>query len=131
MNAVALTEGSTDTKFSLEDVQQVAVSNRSLTAELLRSELVERCTATPVIQIGSQSVDLSNACSILAAWDETFDLDSKGAVLFREFLSIFGNVGQTNSNLLFAEPFDVNNPVTTPRGLTSATASILTALGKA
>ncbi len=131
MNAIALTEGSTGRKFSLADVKQAAVSNRSLTAELLRSELVERCTAAPAIQIGSQSVDLSAACAVLSAWDETFNLDSKGAVLFREFLGSFGNVGQVGASTLFAEPFDANNPVTTPRRLSSASSSILTALAKA
>lgn len=135
MNAVELTEKNVNDKFTLADVQHAALSNRSLTAKLLRTELVQRCTATPVVTVGSESVDLTNTCAILAAWDETFDLDSQGAILFREFLSGFTGAVLTESGALFANPFDANNPVSTPSGLASASAAatdpILTALARA
>ena len=33
------------------------------------------------------NADLADACKVLAAWNGRFDLDSRGAALFREFLS--------------------------------------------
>jgi len=108
-------------KFSLEKVMQASLSNRSLSGKLLRAELVKHCRAMPAANLGDESVDLTKACEVLADWDETFDLDSKGAVLFREFLGTFDSTsGFTDAGTLFAEPFDPENPIKTPRGLAVA-----------
>ena len=79
-------------KLSLEKIQQASLSNRSMTGKLLREELVNHCKEMPIVKIGKGSADLTKACKVLAGWDETFDLDSKGAVLFREFLGTFNSL---------------------------------------
>jgi acyl-homoserine-lactone acylase len=100
---------------------EAALSNRSLAAHLLRDELVERCRATPVVAFGDRSLDLASACEVLAGWDGRYDLDSRGAVLFREWLGQYDREstmrvieGRPN---LFAVDFDPNDPLGTPRGL--------------
>jgi acyl-homoserine-lactone acylase len=100
---------------------EAALSNRSLAAHLLRDELVERCRATPVIAASDRSFDLAAACDVLAAWDGRYDLDSRGAVLFREWLGQYDREstmrvvdGRPN---LFAVDFDPDDPLGTPRGL--------------
>jgi acyl-homoserine-lactone acylase len=118
-NADALSKGKADKgKFSLEKVQTIALSNRSFTGKLLREELVNHCKTMPIVKIGEDSADLTKACQVLAEWDETFDLDSKGAVLFREFLGTFNpTLDFTDQGNLFAVPFDPENPIATPNGL--------------
>src|SRR5690606_16823992 len=73
MNATILTEGAAgvagaDGKFTLEELQSAALSNRALTGELLRDQIVERCEATPSVEVEGETVDLSAACTQLAAW---------------------------------------------------------------
>jgi acyl-homoserine-lactone acylase len=97
------------------------LSNRSLTADLLNAELVERCRETPRLTTGEEVVDLSAACAVLAAWDRRFDLDSRGAVLFREWIGQYDLRG-TDWRVegppdLFAIAFDPDDPLNTPRGL--------------
>jgi acyl-homoserine-lactone acylase len=142
MNALELNKGKKSRKFTLESVQAAALSNKSLTGILLRKELVKRCKAKSSIKIGAEQIDLKAACQILANWDEHFDLNSRGAVLFREFLGAFeaestGHEHTTSSaeNRIFANPFKPNVPLTTPNGLAlpkhKGNDPILTALGKA
>lgn len=124
MNAIALSDTGGDGKFSMPEMQEAALNNRSLTGELLKSDLVQRCTATPSVQLGAETIDLSGACAVLAAWDETFDLDSEGAVLFREFLGsfdLFGHATFTGDGIFFANHFDANNPIYTPSALSTQT----------
>jgi len=105
-------------KFTLEKLQQASLSNQSLTGKLLRKELVTRCKEAPIVQVRGNLLDLTKACDVLAGWDETFDLDSKGAVLFREFIGTFNPVTDfTDAGALFDEPFDPERPVATPSGL--------------
>ncbi len=142
MNALELLKGNAEHKFSLATVQTAALSNKSLTGALLRKELVKRCKSNPIVSIENEQIDLSQACNILAEWDEKFDLDSKGAVLFREFLGCFeaeasghGHSVTSAEDRIFAQPFDPNEPILTPTGLAPATSTgadvILLALGKA
>jgi acyl-homoserine-lactone acylase len=51
-----------------------------------------------------------------------FDLDSVGAIVFRELLGDFDFEVFLDQGVLFAEPFDPDAPVATPRGLTPADA---------
>jgi len=62
-------------------------------------------------------VDLGPACRTLAEWNGRFDLDSRGAVLWREFITRFQPRDQYLAGALFAEDFDPERPVDTPRGL--------------
>jgi acyl-homoserine-lactone acylase len=106
-----------DGKFSLDELSTVAFDNRGLASELLRAPLVERCTERSQVTVESVAVDLGPACRVLAAWNGRLDLDSRGAVLWREFITRFEARDQFRSGPLFAEDFDPERPIDTPRGL--------------
>jgi len=105
-------------KFALTDVQAFTTNNRHYGAELMVPDLVTYCQANPTIN----TVDVSAACSTLAAWDKTDNLDSPGAVLWT---AIQGRLPGSNR---YVVPFDVNDPVNTPRGLNTANPSVVKAL---
>ena len=69
-------------------------ANRSLTADLLVPDLVGRCKANPLVTVDAEDVDLSKACIVLDGWDRRFDLASRGAALFREWLGHYANPGR-------------------------------------
>ena len=104
-------------KFSLDEMQNAILSNRSLTADLLLPELVERCQARPAFDLDGERVELGEACDVLAAWDHRFDTDSRGAVLFREWIGHYDGADLVGKGELFAVDYDPEDPVNTPRGL--------------
>jgi acyl-homoserine-lactone acylase len=70
------------------------------------------------------------ACTTLQAWDRRADVDSRGAVLFREFWSIASKIPNK-----WTTPFDPADPVHTPNGVAAAArpamlAALKTAAGK-
>ncbi len=119
-----------DGKFSMAELQAALFTNRSLAAELLRDELVEACIASPSVTIDEQEVDLTAACRVLQGYNGRLDLDSKGAVLFREWITSYSWADTKNAGALFAVPFDPADPVNTPRTL-SDKALAVQKLGKA
>jgi acyl-homoserine-lactone acylase len=134
-NAVVLGETGPDTPsgddglFTLEELADATLRNVGYTARALRAEVVERCEgADPVAAdaltdpggnelVPAGDVDLSEACTVLDAWDGRYDLDSVGPVLWREFLAGYQPAAFITPGELWAEPFDVDDPVGTPSGL--------------
>ena len=57
---------------------------------------------------------LVEACTILASWDRRQDADSVGAHIFNQFWASARGLSEH-----FAIPFDMNDPVNTPAGLTT------------
>ncbi len=106
-----------DGKFSLQEMQQALLGNRSLTAEVLRDELVAACVATPAAEIDGETIDLAAACEVLQGYSGRLGLDSRGAVLFREWITRYDYRETLTDGALFAVPFDPKDPVNTPRGL--------------
>jgi acyl-homoserine-lactone acylase len=109
-----------DGKFSLDELAAVAFDNRGLASELLRAPLVERCAQRSQVVVDAVAVDLGPACRALAGWNGRLDLDSRGAVLWREFITRFEPRDQFRAGALFAEDFDPERPIDTPRGLAPA-----------
>jgi acyl-homoserine-lactone acylase len=107
-----------DGKFTLDELAAAALSNRSLSAELARGELVKRCQATPSVTLDGQAVDLRQACRILAAWDGRYDVSSVGAVLWREFITQYEPAELQKGGALFQHAFNPADPVGTPHTLT-------------
>lgn len=120
---VAGADGFPGKKFDLETLQDVMYSNRQLGAELARDDLVARCRAQPSVVVGGETIDLTLACDVIAAWDLRDDLASRGAHVWRQFV--------LNGGLVWTVPFDVADPVNTPRGLSMTDARVMTALGQA
>jgi acyl-homoserine-lactone acylase len=102
-------------KFTLPDLQTLAFANRQYAGELLRDELVAMCKDTP----GAEA-----ACPILEKWDLRDDLASRGALLFRAW---FRRARAANGGV-FSQPFNVADPVNTPRGLNSSNPELRQAL---
>ena len=96
-----------DGRFTLDELGAALLSNRSLAAELLKDELTARCN----------KANLGDACRILGAWNGRYDLDSRGAVLFREWLAQYAPADFLGRGKLFAIDFDPKDPTNTPRGL--------------
>ena len=104
-------------RLQVTDLQELAFANRLHAAELVLPEFLMKCVA-------SGDVALQPACAALAAWDRRVELDSRGAVLFREFWNIAAGIpGKWQVAL------DPADPVNTPRGLApSAAPAMLDAL---
>ncbi|MEN3274821.1 MAG: acyl-homoserine-lactone acylase [Massilia sp.] len=107
-------------KLGLADLQALAFANRVFAAELVLPELLPACSS------GSDQV-LLQACAALGAWDRKVNIDSRGAVLFREFWNAAASIPNK-----WAVPFNPLDPVNTPSGVApAALPAMLTALKNA
>lgn len=124
-----------DGTFTLEELATAVVNNRSVIEELVRSEVVARCGGAAPVTVSGQEVDLGPICAALAAWNGRMDLDAPGGPAWREFLGRYDYDALVDAGELFAEPFDPQDPVETPRGLVPAPLDgddpVLQALGAA
>lgn len=111
-------------KFSPATLREFIDNDRHYGAELLIPALVTYCKANPTIN----SVDVSEACTVLENWDLTEGLDSPGAYLGRQ---VIGNLLSISSANLWTNQFSLTDPVHTPNGLNTATAAVPTALSDA
>jgi acyl-homoserine-lactone acylase len=93
---------------NMDDLEGLLFSNRVHAAELVLPELLPACFA-------ANDRDLLLACSVLTMWDRKANVDSRGAVLFREFWNAAAAVQNK-----WAVPFDPADPVNTPRGVAAA-----------
>lgn len=95
-----------------ENIRELVLSSRVYSAEQGKDALLAAaCPASPIMVDGTP-VDVSDACDILAAWDNTGNLDARGALLW----SRFWNSVRSRSDL-FTTPFSHLDPVNTPNGL--------------
>ena len=99
-----------DGKWSLDEVQGTILSNRSLAAHLFKSELVAACEE-------SASEVMGPACEVLKAYNGHLDLDSPGAVLFRQWLEIHRSLSRKARSPEYSTAFSPEDPVGTPSGL--------------
>ncbi|MFC0253559.1 penicillin acylase family protein [Massilia consociata] len=95
-------------RLNLADMQALAFSNRVHAAELVLPELLAACA-------GASDALSRQACTTLAAWDRRADVDSRGAVLFREFWNVAMAIPGK-----WATPFNPADPVRTPHGVAPA-----------
>jgi len=84
--------------------KELTFGNKSLAAEMVVDTFVAACNS------GGRSVA---TCTTLGQWNQRFDTDSRGAYLFERFWDTI-----RNRKDLWTVPFDAENPLTTPRGLT-------------
>ncbi len=102
-------------RFSAAELAAAVFNNRQYLGELWRDELVAMCRRQP---------GLAAACEALAGWDLRDDLGSRGAILFRRFatraVAISGGPWRV--------PFSAEDPVNTPRGLSTENPAVLQAL---
>ena len=100
-------------RFTPEIVQALLYNHRHYGAELLLDDLLLVCEGEGV------TLDIAAACGILTAWDRRTDIDSVGAHIYHElWVAIRGEIQNH-----FKVPFDINDPLHTPRGLTTEIAA--------
>ncbi|MFK7732620.1 MAG: penicillin acylase family protein [Pseudomonadales bacterium] len=106
--------------FDIDSLSERMMSNQHYAGQILRDDLVSLCKTNPQVVVDAETVDLNEACKVLADWDLSANLDSQGAHLFREFLRA-ANQGKFTrwlpKSLNYTVGFDVDDPVNTPRGL--------------
>ncbi|TJY64872.1 hypothetical protein E4T66_01180 [Sinimarinibacterium sp. CAU 1509] len=111
-------DGLGGTGFTIPLLQQIGLSAQVRTAELgLSNVLNEICP--------SATGDEAAACAALAQWDGTANLDSIGAHVWREFWYALNSDDRGGS--YWRVPFDVADPVNTPRDLDAGANAVATA----
>lgn len=89
-----------ESKFTRSDMQDLVFANRNHAGELAADGTVKMC----------REMGLGEPCDVLAKWDRTANVDSRGALLFdrywRKALSAWD---------LWKTPFDASDAVNTPR----------------
>jgi acyl-homoserine-lactone acylase len=100
--------------FDRQWLQDVLYQNRNHSAELLLDGVLTLCDEedNEVDVGGGNIVDVSEACTILGAWDGTNDPDRVGPHIWRELYDRIAGIDD-----LYGVPFDANDPVNTPRDL--------------
>ncbi|MFT4033589.1 MAG: acylase [Siphonobacter sp.] len=113
-------------KFTLDDFVNDKLSTRMELADRIVADLIAAAQSQP---------QAKEAAEVLKTWDHQTENDSKGAVLFDHFVRkwVGGNdrlASLGTSSKLFAQPWDLNDPINTPKGLADP-AKAVTALMEA
>ena len=109
--------------FDLPTLEATALSARSSVAEDLLSQVINRCQGQALISVDLdfvlQSVDISEACTILAGWDGTSSIDSVGAHVWRELIGseLLSYDDLSERGLLYGDEFLPSDPIYTPNTL--------------
>lgn len=111
-------------KMRPDHIQEMLFSHRHFGAELFLDEVLALCSsATGPVSFEEEAVDITPACSALAAWDRREDIDSRGAHVWREFWRQAARISDR-----YEVPFDVEDPVNTPRQLATGNPEVREAL---
>ena len=104
-------------EFTHDQLMAIQTENRVFGAELAREDddLQDVCAASDAPEA---------ACTALEDWDGRTDVDSRGAILFREFFN-------QSAARTFEVPFDPNDPVNTPRDLDESNSDVIAAFSSA
>jgi acyl-homoserine-lactone acylase len=125
---LAGTDGLEGKGFTLEQLQTMVFNNRNHSGELLRDQAVAMCQQSPFILLADgRWVDVREACDVLANWNLRGELDSDGALLWRQFMTR----AQAIPGGPYLVPFHPSNPLNTPHTLNTQHPRVLQALGAA
>jgi acyl-homoserine-lactone acylase len=114
------TDGLPGTGFDRQWLQDVLFADRHYSAEIMLDGVLTLCAEEDhSVVVGGQTIDVSEACDVLAAWDRRNKLASVGPHIWTELW----NRARTAPNL-FAVPFDPADPVNTPRDVNLSNASV-------
>ena len=97
-------------KFSTQDLRDMLYNQRNFGAELLLDDALILCADDDALQ---------RVCAALQNWDRTMNVDSRGGHVWREFWRDARHIEN-----IFAQGFDLSNPVATPAGLNTADAGV-------
>jgi acyl-homoserine-lactone acylase len=110
----------TGQKVTPESLRGTEHENRVFGAELMSQDddLVKVCEAA----------DGGDACPVLAAWDHTSNVDSRGNQIFEQFVKRLPADGLAPSPSIWKVPFDPADPVGTPRDLDETNSAVIKAM---
>jgi acyl-homoserine-lactone acylase len=110
-------------RFDAARLQALLFNHRNYGAELALDEVLAICRQEPkqVALQGGATVDVGRACDVLAAWDHRQNVASRGAQIWTEFWPL----AEKTPNL-WRVPFDVKDPVHTPRDINRDDAAVRT-----
>jgi acyl-homoserine-lactone acylase len=117
MNALMLLDPAVrgdDGKLSAADVEAEWTTPRGLHAEFLLPGILTTCERTTLVLVDERPYDVAPACAVLAAWDRRYTPESRGAVLWREYLAQYSGAERSDAGPLYKVPFDPADPVNTP-----------------
>ena len=106
-------------------IESVLFNNRAFTADELADDVIERLAEFVAangaeVTVDGRAADLARVHQVLSAWDRTYNIDAVGAVLWREFIGSFPVAEVSAGGSLWAQPFDAERPLETPRGLATS-----------
>ena len=96
-------------KLSLEDVIALKHSTRMLLADRVKADLIA------AVRASNPSSEVAKAVDVLAAWDNTAAITSRGGMLFELWWRRYTMGARSDS--MFAVRWTPSAPMTTPRGL--------------
>jgi acyl-homoserine-lactone acylase len=96
-------------KLSLEDVIALKHSYRMLLADRVKPDLIT------AVRASTPDATVMSAIDMLATWDNTAGPTSRGGVLFQNWWQLYTQ--GSNPDSMYAEPWSLAKPATTPRGL--------------
>jgi acyl-homoserine-lactone acylase len=114
-------------RFDAQRLQDLIYSHRNYAAELLLDDVLGICKrSSKQVTVDKQTIDVSKTCELLAAWDRKQDVSSRGPQIWTEF---WPAVDDTPN--LWTVPFNIKDPVHTPRGINGANAQVRKAVMQA
>jgi acyl-homoserine-lactone acylase len=120
MNAILLVDPAQrgdDDRFDLAEIEAAILSQRSLHAELLLPGVLEACDRTHLVLVDGVPYSIVPACDVLRAWNGRYDIEARGAALWREYLVLFSRAARQDKGPLYRRRFDPEDPVGTPNRL--------------
>lgn len=98
-------------RFDAQRLQDLLFNHRNYGAELALDGVLAICRREPkTVKVEKNKVDVTKTCEVLTAWDRKQDVTSRGAQVWTEAWPLMS--GTSN---LWVVPFDVKDPVNTPR----------------
>ncbi|NHZ82218.1 acylase [Massilia sp. CCM 8695] len=111
---LAGTDGMAGRRMSASQLQGLLFSNRVYYASQNMDEVLRACDGARQVQAtDGTTVDLTQPCASLRAWDRSANLDAN--IGFGYFSGVWDQLYE--ADLLWAVPFNPADPVNTPRGL--------------
>lgn len=107
-----------DQRFDLTSLKEVLDHNGSLFGGDFRQQLAARCSRQHLVMVDGELKNIADVCTVISNWDGNYNLDSRGAIVMREFLQEFRVAAHRDlQDSLFAIPFDPQDAARTPRDL--------------
>src|SRR5262249_53257363 len=122
------TDGLQGTRANSENVRDIVLNSRSLTAELFLDDVLNTVCKSPSARLPGEAhlvVNIQEACSVLAAWDRRGNPGSIGAQLWDKIWEALEKIPPAER---YRVTFDPAAPIDTPNGLNTESPKIAEAV---